>query len=86
MSWINKILEFGSTFDWISPTVQTVEDRLGGMDAIAWPRIPGMSGLDVQRTLERAGVRVGRTPMIVNGDLVMTVDNRDRALAILERL
>ena len=86
MSWIDKLLEVGTTFDWISPMIGLAEDIIGGMDTIATDIPAGLSANDVVRTLKRHGVRVGKTPEIISGQLVMTVDDAQKAWRILRRL
>ena len=81
-----ELLQILSTFDWVSPLVQLAQDA-GGQDVLATPLPHGVSGTDAMRALRANGVRVNRTTAkIINGCLVCTVNDRERARTIIDGL
>ena len=64
-------------FDWISPLVQIAQDIGGGMTTVEL-HVPGKTGREVCRELNRQGVRTG-VAMMVNGVLLVPVSDPDRA-------
>lgn len=81
MFW--KLVEIGTVFDWISPALQIL-DQLRGMTTVD-ATVDGWTGDEVKKTLERAGIRCGHG-MIVQGTVLLPVDNERRALAVLADL
>ena len=82
-----NILEFGATFDWISPVAAWVQDFANGPShTFLLPHACGHSGLEIERMLRRKGVKTWGL-MIVEDTLMVTVPLGQARLAahILER-
>ena len=69
----------------ITAPVGAWEDRIRGMETLT-EDAPGLSARAVRNELKRHGIRMGRWPERVNGQLVLTVDDRDRARDIIRSL
>ena len=80
------LLQILSTFDWVSPLIQLAQDAAGG-ETLVVPLPYGVSGTDAMQMLRDNGVRVNRTTAkIIDGRLVCTVNDRERARSIIDRL
>ena len=70
---LNKLLEFGSVFDWISPLTAEVQDRVNGpAHTFMIPDDCGWSGFEIEHLLKDYGVKSWRR-MIVNHMIMITV-------------
>ena len=70
-------------FDWISPLAQAAQE-IGGMKTVEL-NVPGKTGREVCRELNRHGIRTG-VAMMVNGVLLVPVSDPDRAEKIASRM
>jgi hypothetical protein len=71
---IDKLLEVGAGFDWVSPLLGFLGDAMNGTAhtfLIPWNSCP-MSGHEVKRLLNRRGVKTWGV-MIVSGTLMVSV-------------
>jgi len=73
MDILDTILEIGSMFDGISPTVAFFQDILNGPSHTFFvPHACGRSAKEIERLLARNGIRVWGL-MIVNREIMLTV-------------
>jgi len=78
---IGKLLEAGSMFDWISPTLSIAQDLAhGGGHTFLIPQDAGFSGREVAKLLGDSGIQ-SWGHMIVNGTIMITVKPADAAQA-----
>jgi len=70
---LDKLLEIGSCFDWISPALAQVQDITNGPShTFLIPQASGWSGREISRMLREHGVKHWGM-MIVNHTLMLTV-------------
>jgi hypothetical protein len=70
---LDRLLEIGSMFDGISPTVAFIQDILNGPShTFLIPEACGWSGRQIERLLKGNGIRVWGL-MIVNRTIMLTV-------------
>jgi hypothetical protein len=70
---LDKLLELGSVFDWISPVAGMIQDRINGpAHTFLIPVDCGWSGFDIEHLLKRYGIK-SWCRMIVNGHIMITV-------------
>lgn len=84
---LDKILEFGTIFDWISPLIAAVQDvRNGPSHTFMMHENCGWSGRAIANTLRRHGVKTWGH-MIVNHSIMITVRRKQARWAqyLLER-
>jgi len=84
---LDKILELGTLFDWISPLVAAVQDVTNGPSHTFMMREDcGWSGREIANTLRRHGVKTWGH-MIVNHSIMITVRRKQAQWAqyLLER-
>ena len=70
-------------FDYFSPMLQIAQE-IGGMKTVEL-HVPGKTGREVCRELNRQGIRTG-VAMMVNGVLLVPVSDPDRAEKIASRM
>ena len=83
----DKILEFGTVFDWISPLIAAVQDITNGPShTFMMHENCGWSGRAIANTLRRHGVKTWGH-MIVNHSIMITVRRKQARWAqyLLER-
>ena len=70
---LEKLLEMGTVFDWISPTLSIVQDVANGPShTFMIPQDCGWTGHEIARLLQRRGIKTWGH-MIVNGTIMITV-------------
>lgn len=79
-----KPIEAVTAFDWISPLLQVGQGLFKGMKTIDCT-MPGYTGLEIRNWLNTCGVQTG-TAMIVDGTLLIPVDDEERAYQALVML
>ena len=69
---LDKLLDIGCAFDWITPTVAFVQDFFRGpVSDFGIPPHAGWGCSDIQHLLNRNGVRVWGLMYNVSGDILM---------------
>jgi len=70
---LDKLLEYGSIFDWISPTLSIAQDlAYGPSHTFLIPADCGLSGREIANLLRQRGIKTWGH-MIVNGTFMITV-------------
>jgi hypothetical protein len=70
---LGKLLEYGSVFDWISPTLSIAQDlAYGPSHTFLIPADCGLSGREIINLLRQRGIKTWGH-MIVNGTIMITV-------------
>jgi hypothetical protein len=70
---IDKLLEVGTVFDWISPLIAAIQDRTNGPShTFMIPDDCGWSGFQIEHLLKGYGVKLWRK-MVVNHSIMVTV-------------
>jgi hypothetical protein len=70
---LDKLLELGTVFDWISPVMAAIQDRLNGPShTFMIPDDCGWSGFQIERLLKSYGIKPWRR-MIVKHMIMLTV-------------
>lgn len=87
MGNIDRVLQVGSWFDWISPTAAWLQNWFGGMGRISFTPPPGFCELDVRDVIRAMGVQTG----VMHGNplgegAVLNVSDEDRAFQIIDGL
>ena len=73
MGFLGELLQLGTTFDWISPTLSVAQDLANGPSyTFLIPQDCGWTGHEIARLLRRRGVKTWGH-MIVNGRFMITV-------------
>jgi len=74
---VDELLEFGSSFDWITPVCAGIRDLLsGGSHTFLIPHGLEWTGREIERALNSAGIK-SWGHMIVEDTIMVTVKNRD---------
>lgn len=69
----DRLLAFGSTFDWITPVTAIAGDIINGPSyTLTIPEVCGWSGNDIVRLLHGKGIKTWGH-MIVKGEIMITV-------------
>jgi hypothetical protein len=70
---LDKLLEFGSTSDWVTPLVAMIQDGVNGPSHIFMiPDDCGRSGFEIQRLLRDKGIKTWGL-MVFDGFIMITV-------------
>jgi hypothetical protein len=70
---LDKLLDYGSVFDWISPTLSIAQDlAYGPSHTFLIPADCGWSGREIANLLQQRGIKTWGH-MIVNGTFMITV-------------
>ena len=73
IGFLGELLQFGTTFDWISPILSVAGDVAnGGGHTFLIPQDCGWTGMEIANLLRRKGVQTWGH-MIVNGTFMITV-------------
>jgi hypothetical protein len=80
MGLLDTILEAGAILDWISPSLQIL-DQIRGMTIID-ASVPGYTGAEIKRWLERNGIRCGHG-MIVDNCVLLPVSDADATFRLM---
>lgn len=81
MGDLDKLLEIGSAFDWISPVGSLVGDMVNGPShTFLIPQDCGRSGRDLERLLRAKGVKTWGL-MQVKGTIMISVQKRQERWA-----
>jgi len=78
---LEKLLEMGTVFDWISPTLSIVQDVANGPShTFMIPQDCGWTGMEIANLLRRKGIKTWGH-MIVNGTFMITVRGQQAEFA-----
>ena len=70
---LDKLLEFGTVFDWISPTLAIAQDlAYGPSHTFMIPAECGWSGREIANLLQQRGIKTWGH-MIINGTIMISV-------------
>jgi hypothetical protein len=87
VTMVDRLLSFGTTFDWISPTLAFIQDIANGPSCPFFvPYNAGWSGREIERLLKHHGIKVWGL-MIVNDAIMFSVRQAQArwTLYVLER-
>ncbi len=66
------LLDVGSAFDWITPTIAFIQDiRYGPPASFGIPSVAGWGRSDIKRLLQKYGVRVWGLMLTIDGEVLM---------------
>jgi len=78
---LGDLLQLGTVFDWISPTLSIVQDVANGPShTFMIPQDCGWTGSEIARLLQRRGIKTWGH-MIVNGTIMITVRKQQSEFA-----